>query len=59
LRLILSRVWQRPFMLEHLAKITAVNPAIAGRTADEMPGLTNRRLAELLPQISAARKADH
>ena len=52
-------MWQRPLVLEQLAEITAVNPAIAGRTADEMPGLTNRRLAELLPQISAARKADH
>jgi DNA-directed RNA polymerase subunit F len=46
-------------VLEHLAKIAAVDPAAAGRASDEMLGLTNRRLAELLPQISAARKADH
>jgi len=27
LRLILRRVWQRSFVLEHLAEITAIDPA--------------------------------
>jgi hypothetical protein len=31
LRLILRRVWQQPFVLEHLAEITAIDPAIARR----------------------------
>jgi hypothetical protein len=34
--LILRRVRQRPFALEHLAEITAINPAAARRTFDEM-----------------------
>ena len=39
LRLILRRMWQRPFVLEDLSKIAAINPPIAGRTVDEMLGL--------------------
>jgi hypothetical protein len=34
--LILCRVRQRPFVLEHLAKIAAIDPAIAGRASDEV-----------------------
>ncbi len=30
-RAILRRVWQRPFVLEHLVEITAIDPAIARR----------------------------
>ena len=44
LRLILHRVRQRPFMLEHLAEITAIDPAIAGETADEVFGLARGAL---------------
>jgi hypothetical protein len=50
---------QRAFVLKDLTKIAAVDPATAGRAPDEVLGLTNRRLAELLPQVSAARKAYH
>ena len=36
LRLVLRRMRQWPFVLEHLAKIAAVDPAAAGRAADEV-----------------------
>jgi hypothetical protein len=54
LRLILRGVRQRPFVLDHLAEIAAIDPAIAGRAADEMVGLVCRRVAETHPaaQIS-------
>jgi hypothetical protein len=52
-------MWQRAFVLEHLAEITAIDPATAGRTSDEVFGLVRRRVTEPLPQVSAARKADH
>ena len=57
MRLILRRVWQRPFVLEHLAEITAIDPAIAGRTSDEMVGLVLRGIAAELTDVLAAR--DH
>jgi len=59
LRPILRRMGQRPFVLEHLSKIAAINPAAAGRTADEMLGLALGRIAETLPQILAPRDSDH
>ena len=46
LRLILRRMRQWPFVLEHLAKITAVNPAIAGWAPDEMVGHVLRGIAK-------------
>jgi hypothetical protein len=36
-------------MLQHLAKITAIDPAIAGRAADEVVGLIIRLIAETFP----------
>jgi hypothetical protein len=36
LRLILRRVRQWPFVLQHLSKIAAVDPAAAGRALEEM-----------------------
>jgi len=48
LRLILRRVWQRPFVLEHLSKIAAVDPAAAGRAPEEMLGLARWRIADAL-----------
>jgi hypothetical protein len=48
LRLILRRVRQRPFMLEHLAEITTVDPAAAGRAPEEMLGLARWRIADTL-----------
>ena len=44
-------------MLEHLAEITAIDPAIAGRTSDEMVGLVLRGIAAELTDVLAAR--DH
>jgi hypothetical protein len=44
--LILCRVRQRPFVLEHLAEITAIDQAIAGGAPDEMLGLVLRRIAD-------------
>ncbi len=58
LRLILRGVRQRPFVLEHLAEIAAIDPAIAGRAADEMVGLVCRRVAETLSDVFAAREID-
>jgi hypothetical protein len=46
-------------VLEHLSKIATVDPAAAGRTADEMLGLTLGWIAETLPQIFAARDLEH
>ena len=46
-------------MLEHLAEIAAVDPAIAGRPTDEVLRLALGRIAEKLPNISAARNAGH
>ena len=42
-------------MLEHLAEITAIDPAIAGRTPDKMVGLGG--IAAELTDVLAAR--DH
>ena len=48
LRLILRRVRQRPFVLEHLAEITTVDPAAAGRAPEELAcPLEDRRYARL------------
>jgi hypothetical protein len=41
-------VRKRPFVLEHLAEITAVDPAAAGRTSEEMLGLARWRIADTL-----------
>jgi hypothetical protein len=35
-------------VLEHLAEITAIDPAIAGGAPDEMLGLVLRRIADTL-----------
>ena len=51
LRLILGRMRQRPLVLEHGAEITAIDPAIAGRTPDEVLGLAYRRIAEMLAEV--------
>jgi len=44
-------------MIEDVAEIAAVDPAIARRAPDEVLGLIRRRVAEMLPDIFAAR--DH
>jgi hypothetical protein len=44
-------------VLEHLAEITAIDPAVARRAPDEVFGLVRRRVAETLPDVFAAR--DH
>jgi hypothetical protein len=50
-------MWQGTFVLEHLAKITAIDPAIAGRAQDQVFGLVLRRIAEEFTDVFAAR--DH
>jgi hypothetical protein len=50
---------KRPFVLEHLAKIAAIDPAAAARAPDEVLGLALGRIAETPLQISAARDAEH
>jgi hypothetical protein len=39
----------RAFVLEHLAEITAIDPAVARRAPDEVFGLVRRRVAETFP----------
>ena len=57
LRLILRRMRHRAPVLEHLAQITAINPAVTGWATDEVVGLTRGWLAETLPDVLAA--GDH
>jgi hypothetical protein len=52
-------VWQGAFVLEDLAEIAAINPAAAGRTADEMLSFVLRRVAETFPRRFAVREVDH
>ena len=59
LRLIPSRVWQGAFVLEHLSKIAAINPAAARRTADEVFGIILRRITLTLCKILAAGNVGH
>jgi hypothetical protein len=56
LRLILRRVWQRPFVLEHLAEITAIDPAAARLAFDEVFGLIRGRLCNALANVFPARE---
>jgi hypothetical protein len=50
---ILRRMRQRPFVLEHLSKIAAIDPPTAGRTEGEMLGLVRGRLPEADAHISS------
>ena len=59
LRLILRRVRHRPFVLEHLSKITAVDPAAAGGTPKEVLGFVVGQAAEALPDVLAAGDGYH
>jgi hypothetical protein len=54
LRLVLCRVWQGTFMLEHLAEIAAINPTAAGRAPDEMPCVALGLIAHSSPEDGAA-----
>ena len=54
MRLILRRVRQWPFVLEHLAEIAAVDPSATGWATDKMLGLALRRTADTLAKIFAA-----
>jgi hypothetical protein len=56
--LILHRVWERAFLLEHLAEITAIDPTAAGRAADEMLGDALGRIAHSSPEDGASGKSD-
>ena len=50
---------QRPLVLEHLAEITAVDPAAAGRAPDEMLGLVLRWIANAFAEEFSARNIGH
>jgi hypothetical protein len=54
--LILQRVWERAFVLEHLAEITAIDPTAAGRAPNEMLGLIRGRLSDALANVFPARE---
>jgi len=45
LRPILRWVWQRSFVVEDLAQITAIDPAVTGGAPDEVISLALGRLA--------------
>jgi hypothetical protein len=53
-RLVLAWMRQRPRVLEHLAEVAHVDPAIAGRAASEMFGLVLGLFANALPDDFAA-----
>ena len=55
LRLIPYRMRQRPFVLDHLTEITAIDPATTGRTPDEMLRFVLRRIANALAEVFAPR----
>jgi hypothetical protein len=57
LRLILRGGWQRPLVLEHLAEITTIDPAAAGRASDEMLGSVGR--AYEIADVFSARDIGH
>ena len=54
-----ATVWQRTFVVEHLAEITAVDPAVAGGAPDEVLGLALRGIAQKPPQKFATRNVCH
>ena len=51
-------MWQRPFVLENLTEITAVNPAATGRTSDEMLRFVLRWIAHSSPEDGAGGMSD-
>jgi hypothetical protein len=57
LRMILRPARQRPFVLEHLSKIAAIDPSVAGKSPDEVLGLVRDWLADALAIVSPARNA--
>jgi hypothetical protein len=55
MRTLLDRQIGRTFVLEHLAEITAVYPAVAGRAPDGMLGLYRWRIAHTSAELCVAR----
>ena len=51
--------WQGAFVLEDLAEIAAINPAAAGRTADEMLSFVLRRVAKRPTEVFSAWDVDY
>jgi hypothetical protein len=47
---------QWPFVLEHLAEITAIDPAVAGGAPDEVLGLVVWEIAKRLTDVLPARE---
>ena len=54
-----SWMWQGTFVIEHLAEITAIDPAAAAGAPDEVVGLTLRGIAQKPPQKFATRNVCH
>jgi hypothetical protein len=52
-------VRQRPFVLEDLAEITAVDPAATRRAPNEMLGFVGGQVGEALPGVLAAEDGYH
>jgi hypothetical protein len=52
LRLILRRMWQGAFVLEHVSKVTAIDPSAASRAPNEMLGLVLWRIAQTPSNVS-------
>ena len=55
----MRRMWQRPFVLKHLAEIAAINPAAAHLASDEMLAFVLRRVADELADVFPARNVGH
>jgi hypothetical protein len=50
---------QRPFVLEHLSKIAAIDPPAAGWASSEVLGIVPGRFSDAPTAIFAAGKIDH
>jgi hypothetical protein len=48
-------VGQRTFMLQHLSEVPTLDPAFAGRTANEVLGFVLRRIADAPAYVLASR----
>jgi hypothetical protein len=59
LSLILGRMRQWAFVVEHLTEVAHIDPAVALGAADEMLGFILRRITDTLADILAARNVTH
>jgi hypothetical protein len=54
-----ATVWQRTFVVEHLAEITAIDSSAAGRAADEVLCVALGLIAHSSPEDGAAGNVWH